>query len=157
MLKHQSFLELAATCNKSECYEWPFFRQPEGYGKIGHKIAHRMSYEMHIGPIPKGLLVMHSCDNPPCCNPHHLQAGTHKDNVQDMIKKGRRAKRYFPEGFSNAGELHGRSKLTEKTVNLIRKEYQDDHLSHRKLAAKYGTSKRNIENILHNRTWRHLI
>lgn len=70
---------------------------PYGYGTIclgtrpnGKGLAHRVAWTLVVGPIPKGLLVLHKCDNPPCVNPDHLFLGTQKDNVEDCAKKGRR-------------------------------------------------------------------
>lgn len=77
----------------SGCWEWAGLRFPKGYGCLNHggrnRSAHRVSHELHLGPIPKGLVVMHSCDNPPCVNPAHLSTGTTADNIHDMTQKGR--------------------------------------------------------------------
>lgn len=77
-----------------ECLEHGRFIHPEngyGYAQIGRKWmrAHRIAYAAFNGSIPEGLCVMHTCDNPPCCNPAHLKVGTQKENVADMIRKGR--------------------------------------------------------------------
>jgi len=77
----------------TDCWEWQGGTQNVGYGLIrdGKRMrsTHRVSYEEHKGPIPKGLCVMHSCDNPICVNPLHLSLGTHKQNTHDMMAKGR--------------------------------------------------------------------
>lgn len=74
---------------ESGCWEWTAHRSPEGYGTIGWTrepgdtvsvYAHRLSYEMHHGPIPAGLVVDHMCNNRGCVNPDHLQAITHRAN-----------------------------------------------------------------------------
>ena len=71
------------------CWLWIAGKDYGGYGSFQHKRAHRLSYEMHVGPIPKGMFVCHSCDVPACINPAHLFLGTARDNVRDMIAKGR--------------------------------------------------------------------
>jgi hypothetical protein len=78
---------------ESGCWIWEGTTNSQGYGSITikgkEKKAHRVSWELFNGPIPKGLLVLHKCDTPACINPHHLFLGTHRDNIQDCIKKGR--------------------------------------------------------------------
>lgn len=75
------------------CWEWQNSLDDWGYGIIRYNGAmrkvHRVSWELHNGPIPSGLLVCHHCDNTVCANPSHLFLGTNKDNRDDMVKKGR--------------------------------------------------------------------
>lgn len=77
----------------SDCEEWSRARDKDGYGvrRVGTRTvkAHRHAYEQKHGPIPDGMLVMHTCDNPPCVNLDHLRLGTVADNNRDMARKGR--------------------------------------------------------------------
>lgn len=77
------------------CIEYTGFRLPRGYGMIGvdqggrSELTHRVAWALANGPIPDGVQVCHSCDNPPCCNVEHLFLGTAHENMQDMARKGR--------------------------------------------------------------------
>lgn len=97
--REERFWSKVQKMSKDNCWEWTGFRNDNGYGymqvygknirprkKIG---AHRMSYIIHFGDIPKGFCICHKCDNRNCVNPNHLFLGTYNDNIQDMIKKGR--------------------------------------------------------------------
>ena len=70
------------------CHNWTGTMGDKGYGLVLIS-AHRLAYELAHGPIPDGLLVLHKCDNPPCCNPEHLFLGTSADNTADKMRKGR--------------------------------------------------------------------
>lgn len=88
------------------CWEWQGRNNGAGYGKIGDKLAHRLSFAEFCGPIPDGMLVCHRCDNPPCINPEHLFLGTNEDNLRDCREKKR----------NNFGARNGSAKLTDGQV-----------------------------------------
>lgn len=102
-----------------DCWEWTGGLFKTGYGKIrGNNgttaYAHRVSYEINNGPIPPGLLVRHTCDNPKCVRPDHLLTGTHLDNARDSIERGRaRTGKSF-------GSSHGRCRHPFSTVKRVR-------------------------------------
>ena len=84
------------------CWEWKAARDPQtGYGKIGFGGktygAHRVSYQLNVGEIPDGMYVLHTCDNRACVRPDHLYTGTQRDNIHDMLRKGR-GRGQFTEG-----------------------------------------------------------
>ncbi len=78
------------------CWIWTASTTKGGYGKIGRGRqdegtidAHRLAYELYVGPIPVGMVVRHKCDVKLCVNPDHLELGTHADNVNDTMSRGR--------------------------------------------------------------------
>lgn len=74
-----------------DCWEWRGKQSPNGYGYIGSfQKVHRLSYELHKGPIPKGLVVKHTCDNKLCVNPDHLELGTYSENLKEAYGRGLR-------------------------------------------------------------------
>ncbi len=97
------------------CWGWAGSVNNHGYGKVGQHYAHRFSWQLHFGPIPVGLYVMHVCDNPPCTNPSHLQLGTQKANMEDASRKGRLRSR------PPRGEANHFAKLTAQQALEIRR------------------------------------
>lgn len=135
---------------------WIFLgcRDKWGYAQYGVKCkrhqAHRYSYELTHGPIPKGMLVRHSCDNPPCVNPEHLSLGTDADNRADSVSKGRHA----------WGERSNQAKLTVAKVIEIRRLYagsgQGRPSNAGMLAAKFGVDRGTIAAVALGRTWKNV-
>ena len=137
-----------------DCWLWQARRDKDGYGDIrlggkhgGHVRAHRVSWELHNGCIPDGLIVCHKCDNPPCVNPAHLFLGTHKDNSIDRTRKGR--------GRDSRGEKQGGAKLTANDVIDIR-SLRAFGAEGRALARAFGVSEASIAFICQRKTWRHV-
>jgi len=106
------------------------------------KSAHKISYLYYKGTIPENMYVLHHCDNRCCVNPEHLFLGTHKDNMDDMIKKNRQA----------VGSKCGASKLTDDQVRNIRADnrYQKD------IAKDFNVSRSLISYIKRNKSWKHI-
>jgi len=113
--------------------------------------AHRYSFELYKGSIPEGLCVLHSCDNRWCVNPDHLRAGTHKENIWDMINKGRR-----PDGIQPKGEKNAWSKLTESQVLEIRR-LRATGVKVSELHKQYPiVSRRTLDHIIARKKWKHI-
>jgi len=98
--ERQRFARMVKRAGPDDCWEWQGARS-HGYGRLKFRgklfLAHRVAYTLAHGPITDvRMLVMHSCDNPPCCNPAHLSLGSYLDNARDMDAKGR-AKRPGPK------------------------------------------------------------
>lgn len=137
------------------CWVWTAGKTGSGYGvlTIDYKAVsvHRFSYELHCGPIPEGRFVCHHCDNPACVNPTHLFLGTPKDNMHDMIAKGRQVRTTPPR---HSGEDHPNARLTWKQVSEMRSLFATGTYSISELALQYGVTNANIGMIVHWRTWR---
>ena len=97
---------------EDECWRWGACTK-NGYGNTHRGYAHRMSWEIHNGPVPSGMFVCHRCDNKLCVNPSHLFLGSPKDNNSDMWAKGRGAN----------GERNGHCKISDQDVRDIRANY----------------------------------
>ena len=100
---------------ESGCWEWSGFKNSAGYGMMWidgkQRRAHKFSLEKKLGRVlVESEVTRHMCNNPPCCNPDHLEVGSQRDNIQDMVRAGR----------SSTGEKNGTSKLTSIQVNEIR-------------------------------------
>lgn len=125
-----------------ECWEWQRGRTKLGYGKMQANKkpvgAHRVACELAHGPIPDGMVVMHSCDNPPCCNPAHLSIGTYKDNGRDMNIKGRMSR-----------------KLNADDIVAMRNSYAQG-TSLQSLAEHFNISDSQVCNIVHGLRWNHV-
>ena len=132
--------------SQSSCWEWTAARFQAGYGALRHNgrtvYAHRLSYELHKGPIPAGLNVCHECDNRACVNPKHLFLGTDADNVADKVAKGRQQR----------GETSPMSKLTTEDVLAIRAATSPQW----EIAKAFGISQQQVSSIKTRRRWRHV-
>lgn len=137
------------------CWIWTGTKIPRGYGLFYpawrvHIYAHRFAWELaHDASIPSGLHILHTCDNPSCANPAHLVAGTHSDNMQDCVRKGRH------KSSSVRGEARHNAKLTERKVRAIR-EQRAAGVGPTELARKYGVSKQTIKLIVARKSWNHV-
>lgn len=134
------------------CWEWHGYRDG-GYGRFKYGgrcgYAHRLSFELHLGPIPDGMIVCHRCDNPACVNPAHLWLGTNADNMADMAAKGR----------AKSGNLKGadspHAKLTAIQAAEIRRRYCRGLGP--TLAQEFGVSTSSILAIARGENWAHLV
>ena len=133
---------------ESGCWEFVGGRTGQGYGalSINHTqqyAAHRLAYELWKGPIPTGMVVCHSCDNKPCCNPDHLFIGTHQDNKDDEISKGRHVK----------GSKQGNSKLKEDDVIEIKRLILTGKMTLKSIGLRYGVTGEAIGLIKNGTNW----
>lgn len=134
----------------SGCWEWVAATNGAGYGMVFagkvKKLAHRVSWELCNGPIPRGKQVLHLCDNPGCVNPEHLAIGTAKDNMRDMAGKGRARNR------TASGTHNRQAKLSAAQARAIREQYLSGESQH-ELAIEFGVSRAAISHVVTGRNW----
>ena len=131
------------------CWSWQGTRDRDGYGVFKYlnknRRAHRVVYGLtHGGEQPR--VVMHTCDNPACCNPDHLRGGSQSQNMQDKVRKDRQAR----------GSKNGRAKLTEREVRGIKWVLFWNNSSYAEIARRYKVSKSVIRDINRKKTWKHV-
>lgn len=132
-----------------DCWYWTASLS-RGYGvhtlNLGETSAHRLAYRLFIGPIAEGMHVLHRCDVRNCVNPEHLFLGTPRDNMHDMMQKGRY------RGHDTSGEHNGNAKLTWAEVDLIRA--LSGSITQRAMAQRFGVSEIAIGRIIRGLSWR---
>lgn len=150
-----TFERLKNNCSineKTGCWEWQKCLSSNGYGAIHSGTSPTILLNSHVamfqvihGPVPKGMVVMHTCDNKPCCNPDHLRLGTYLDNIRDA----------FDKGIMPQGEKHSLAKLTSEQVLEI---YSLRNNRPRGLLAslgrKYGVDRMTIKQIMTGKNWK---
>lgn len=132
------------------CWEWTGARN-KNYGMVsipGSKLrgAHIVAWEVaHGTSLPEGMVIRHTCDNPPCVNPDHLLLGTPADNIHDAVTRDRNA----------YGSRHGIAKLTEELVREIRSLHEAG-VSQREIGNRFGVTQANVNLVVTRKTWRHV-
>lgn len=131
------------------CWDFNGKTRTDGYAALEYKgrrmLVHRASWLIHYGVIPDGIFVLHKCDNRKCSNPDHLFLGTQKDNIFDMVSKGRN--RYV------SGEKIVQSKLkTEQVIKI--KKLLAQNISNKKIAESFNINHCTVSDIKNNKTWK---
>ena len=144
----------------NECWEWKGSTASHGYGQLMVKskprTSHTLAYELFKGPIPKGLHVLHSCDNRKCVNPNHLRLGTNHENVLDCKARGRNNKGKKLVGRFQKGSERPNAKLTENDVRWMRYAKAFSGCSNRQLEMAFGLSSSTVSRILSGQMWQHV-
>lgn len=133
------------------CWEWTAGFDKDGYGDSSwdgkHTSAHRISWRLKFGNIPKGICALHKCDNPPCVNPDHLFLGTSGENNSDRQRKGR--------GNPPVGERNSQSKLKSEDIPKIRMMILGGIVQN-KIANYFDVAPSCITKIKNGKNWRHI-
>lgn len=142
----------------AECWEWQGGKN--GHGKDSYGVfwargtrykAHRFTFEVSCRKLMRGELACHHCDNPSCCNPSHIYAGTHRDNARDCIERGRRNMERGSDRYN--------ARLNEEKVREIRQLYQKRKVGGMgidRLSEIYGVGRTMIYAIIKRRRWAHV-
>ena len=146
----ERFNEYWEPITETGCWIWTGKGERYGHMRTGYvndgnrktQAAHRISWEIHVGEIPEGLRVLHKCDTPSCVNPAHLFIGTDRDNMDDMLAKGRSAR----------GEANCKAKLLPADVIYIRESSK----SAIELSKIYLVTPTTIHDVRIRKTWKHL-
>lgn len=152
-------IQRQSTVNPSTgCWEWNGQKNQNGYGLFSIKrktyLAHRISYETFIGPIPAGdhrgtMCVCHTCDNRACVNPNHLFLASQLENVNDMYAKGR------ANAVGPKGSAHGAAKLNEADVLSMRRLAKKGW-KQADIAERFGVAFQTVSKILRGERWVHV-
>jgi hypothetical protein len=146
--RHERFEKYANRGTEADCWRWTGRKNVQGYGILavsGHsRLAHRISYALHVGPIARGVVICHRCDVPDCVNPAHLFAATQRDNVADMDAKGRRAN----------GDSLKHARLTSESVRSARERVAAGE-SVRAVARDLGVDHSTLWFAVTGKAWRH--
>lgn len=152
-IRERFFAKVSKTAT---CWLWTACKNQGGYGSFTRSkgvttLAHRLSWELHNGPIPAGLDVLHTCDVRDCVNPAHLFVGTAKDNMQDAAKKGRHKSKTSPESIPR-GANHYATKLSPEIAADIRTRCVKRGMQ-RQLAREYGLSEATVSLVVNGKRW----
>jgi hypothetical protein len=135
-----------------ECWPW-LGAQRNGYGAIKHEgkvlSCHVVSYVIHNGSIPHGLIVTHSCDNRICCNPTHLTAASFSDNVRDMMARRKISPAHGIECYNAI--------LSDDVVREIRRVASDNKWGARRTAKHLELTVDAVKGVLAGKTWKHVV
>lgn len=148
------FKQFVPITGPDECWIWTGAKSPQGYGQIRHNgracNAHRVSWELaNDKQIPAGMFACHSCDCRLCVNPSHIFIGTPKDNIADMMQKGRHGK--MPATYR--GERTGQAKFTDDQVRQIKRELANGYRNQSAIARRFGVHTSTIGKIASGRNW----
>jgi hypothetical protein len=138
---------------RGDCLEWIGSIANTGYGVYRARGAHVVAYTLWCGPIPKGMLVMHSCDNPICVFPEHLSVGSAADNMAYKVARGRARGGVRP---GQCGELNNSAKVSSDQAQFALDLYAAGYRQV-DIAPLSGLTLSNTHNIVRRETWKHLV